>query len=124
MPLLWRGTDLAFVRGNYGRAEMLLGVLIWVEHDDVEPHVLKAWLEWSEAKGLAMERKPYMRKLRAAVKTYRAGREHHPHDWRICYEEGMMWESFGDEEKSREAYRRSRERGYPYPEHMKTAKVR
>jgi len=108
-PILMDKADEAFIAGKYDRAVQYLTVLTWMPHETAECHILKAWLEWSEAKNRSMEGRSYDRPFQQAAKTYAAGRKDHPDSWQIIYEEGMMWDAFKEKEKARECYRLSKE---------------
>jgi len=45
-----------------------------------------------------------LKQLKKAVKTYRKGELKNPENWQLYFEEGIMWESFDEKEKSLKAY--------------------
>ena len=104
VPVLWQRVDEAFHRGDYKRAESYLGIIAWIEPENPQSYILKGWLEWSEARNLQIAGLPYEEQLKKAVKTYRKGELKNPENWQLYFEEGIMWESFDEKEKSLKAY--------------------
>lgn len=104
LPVLWLKVDQAFHRGDYERAVEYLSFISHLNPKDPQPYILKAWLCWSEARVLCLEGRGYKDKLNQAIRTYREGQKHNPENWQLYFEEGIMWESFGEREKSLNAY--------------------
>lgn len=104
VPLVWLKVDNAFHHGNYNMAENYLTFISWVEPENPKPYILKGWLQWSQARNLYSAHLPYKEKLQSAVKTYRKGNKYAPSDWQLYFEEGIMWESFNENEKAVRAY--------------------
>lgn len=104
IPYMWIKTDEAFHKGQYNKAIEYLSFISFFQPQNVECYVLKAWLQWSQAKYLYSQGLPYEEKLNQAVKTYKKGEKNNPQNWWIYYEEGMMWEAFGEKEKALKAY--------------------
>jgi len=104
VPLVWLKVDNAFHQGNYDMAENYLTFISWVEPKNPEAYVLKGWLQWSQAKNLCSFNLPYKDKLNCALQTYRKGQKNVPSDWQLYFEEGIMWEAFGENKKAVEAY--------------------
>ncbi|MCM8810873.1 MAG: hypothetical protein NC917_04410, partial [Candidatus Omnitrophica bacterium] len=94
----------AFHCGNYDRAIEYLSFISYIKPKDPESYILKAWLQWSQAKYLVEKNLPYDEKLKQAIETYRKGEKNNPTNWKIYFEEGIMWEAFGDKEKALRAY--------------------
>lgn len=104
VPVIWLKVDDAFHHGNYELAEKYLSFISWINPKDPQPYILKGWLLWSEAKVLHSYNLPYQEKLKCAVETYRKGQEKVPSNWQLYFEEGVMWEAFGENEKAVRAY--------------------
>jgi hypothetical protein len=104
LPFLWLKEDAAFGRGKYGQAEKYLALIIWANPHDDEAYLVKGWLEWSEARDLRRKGLPFGDKLAAAARTLDRGQIYNPRGWRLYFEEGLMWEAFGDNGKSMDAY--------------------
>lgn len=104
LPFLWLKADAAFSRGKYGQAEKYLALIIWANPHEDEAYLVKGWLEWSEARNLRKKGLPFGKKLAAACKTLDRGQIYNPRGWRLYFEEGLMWEAFGDSGKSMDAY--------------------
>ncbi|MCM8805068.1 MAG: hypothetical protein NC833_07440 [Candidatus Omnitrophica bacterium] len=103
-PYLWIKVDQAFHCGDYDRAIEYLSFISFIQPKDPESYILKAWLQWSEAKFLYSQKLPYKEKLNQAVKTYREGQKNNPTNWQIYFEEGMMWEAFGEKDMAIKLY--------------------
>jgi len=107
--------DEAFHQGNYDMAENYLTFISWVEPKNPESYILKGWLQWSHAKNLCSSYLPYENKLNCAVQTYKKGQKNVPFDWQLYFEEGIMWESFGENKKAVKAcYKASKLARRPY----------
>ncbi|MCM8766723.1 MAG: hypothetical protein NC901_01500 [Candidatus Omnitrophica bacterium] len=104
IPYIWIKVDQAFHCGNYDRAIEYLSFISYIKPKDPESYILKAWLQWSQAKYLIEKNLPYDEKLKQAIETYRKGEKNNPTNWKIYFEEGIMWEAFGDKEKALRAY--------------------
>jgi len=104
IPVIWTKVDDAFHQGNYDMAENYLTFISWIEPKNPEPYILKGWLEWSQAKNLCSSHLPYKNKLNCAVQTYRKGQKNVPSNWQLYFEEGIMWEAFGENKKAVKAY--------------------
>ena len=104
MSLLWAKTDNAFHRGNHNLASNYLRTITWIQPKNSEAYILKSWLEWSEALVRKREGLPYKEKLATALMTLKKGQKYNPKNWQLYFEEGMMWETFGEEDKSLDAY--------------------
>ncbi len=100
----WQRTDRSFGRGDYETTKRCLDALTWLEPSNPEPYIFKGWLEWSEAYLSKKGGHPYERKLARAHGTLKNGQRHSPKAWRIYFEEGLMWEAFGEDEKCLQAY--------------------
>lgn len=87
-----------------------------------ECYILKAWLQWSEAKNCYNRGIPYEEKLNQAIETYRKGQKNNPTDWKIYFEEGIMWEAFGEKEKALNSYYISSK--YSRPPYNKIYKIK
>jgi len=103
-PLLWVKVDNAFTQGNHNLAKKHLRAITWIQPKNSEAYILKAWLEWSEALLRKKDGSPYEEKLTTALMTLRRGQKYNPKNWQLYFEEGMMWEAFGEEDKSLDAY--------------------
>lgn len=104
IPFIWIKVDEAFHCGKYDKSIEYLSFISYIQPKNSESYILKAWLLWSEAKFLSDRGLPYKEKLDMAVKTYKEGERKNPENWRIYYEEGIMWEAFGEKEKAIKAY--------------------
>jgi len=113
IPFLWIKTDEAFHKGRYDRAIDYLSFISYIQPKNSESYIIKAWLQWSIAKSLQNEGLPYEKILNQAVETYKKGQKNSPKNWKIYYEEGMMWEAFGKEEEAKKLYSISFKLGCP-----------
>lgn len=101
ISVLWIKADIAFHYGNYDLAEKLLNRIIKQKPEETIAYVLKAWLEWSQAKS-----KNDCKKLNSAIKTLRLGQWYNPFNFYLYLEEGIMWNAFGNDEAALEAFKK------------------
>ncbi|MCM8818996.1 MAG: hypothetical protein NC915_05940 [Candidatus Omnitrophica bacterium] len=113
IPYLWLKTDQAFHRGRYDTAIEYLSLICFIQPHNSEGYIIKAWLEWSIAKSELSNGLPYKKNLSKAIKTYKKGQKNNPDDWRLYYEEGIMWDAFGEKEKALKLYYISSDMGAP-----------
>lgn len=105
IPVLWIKTDQAFHCGNYERVVDYLSYISYMQPKNSEVYILKAWIQWSDALFLYKKGLPYKEKLEQAIETYEKGKKYNPTNWQIYFEEGMMWEAFGEKEKALQLYK-------------------
>ena len=113
VPFVWIKVDEAFHCGNYDRAIEYLSFISYMQPKNPESYILKGWLQWSEARSLCNEGLSYEVKLNEAVETYRKGQKNNPTSWKIYFEEGIMWEAFGEKEKALKSYYLSSKYSFP-----------
>ncbi len=104
IPYIWLKVDEAFHKGRYDRAIEYLSFISYIQPKNTESYILKAWLQWSEAKILYLNGLPYKERLTDALKTFRKGQKENPKYWRLYFEEGIMWEAFDEKENALKAY--------------------
>jgi ATP/maltotriose-dependent transcriptional regulator MalT len=104
IPYVWLKVDEAFHKGRYDKAIEYLSFISYIQPKNSESYILKAWLQWSEAKILCINGQPYKEKLEDALKTFKEGQKENPKYWRLYFEEGIMWEAFDEKQKALKAY--------------------
>jgi len=102
---LWMKADRCFENGDHLSAAGYLGAVTCINRHDVRAYQLKAWLEWSFALEQCRRGDEFSPMLARSLQTLERGEKANPRAWELFLEEGLLWECFGQRERSVGCYR-------------------